>query len=348
MKKNWSSPFVVTMAIALATPVLLLAQDDVKDDKGDKGKKDVQQIIITFKGDKKDKTIVEINGDKVLVNGKPLDELKDKNGDISVRMNKLKDLESLTLLNNGRSNNWNMNNNGGFQFYTRDDNRAMLGVTTEKVEEGVSVQDVTKESAAEKMGLKENDIITKVDDKKIEDPEDLTEAIKAHKPGDKVTVTFLRDKKEQKKTGELTKWKGMTLLGGGPGQNFKMDMGDMNFDKLIPNMKSMQGFKNMYDGQGWSWSGNGPKLGISVQDTDDGKGAKIIEVDEESNAAKAGLKENDIITQIDDKAVNGVDEVTRLIKEKKENPTVKFQVTRNGKTENIEVKMPRKIKTADL
>ena len=46
----------------------------------------------------------------------------------------------------------------------------MLGVTTEKIEKGVKIQDITKESGAEKAGFKENDIITKIDDKKIERP----------------------------------------------------------------------------------------------------------------------------------------------------------------------------------
>ena len=54
----------------------------------------------------------------------------------------------------------------------------MLGVTTEKADKGVEIQDITKESAAAKAGLKEGDIITKIDDKKIEDPDDLSEAIK--------------------------------------------------------------------------------------------------------------------------------------------------------------------------
>mgnify|MGYP007112170236 CR=1 FL=1 len=36
-------------------------------------KKDVQQIIITRSGEKDDKVVVEINGDKVTVNGKPID-----------------------------------------------------------------------------------------------------------------------------------------------------------------------------------------------------------------------------------------------------------------------------------
>jgi serine protease Do len=101
-------------------------------------------------------------------------------------------------------------------------------------------------------------------------------------------------------------------------------------------------------GQNWAWGGGSPKLGLSVQDTDDGKGVKVIEVDEESNAAKAGIKEDDIITHVDDKGVNGVDEISKLLREKKESPAVRFQLTRNGKSQNIEVKMPRKIKTADL
>jgi len=96
------------------------------------------------------------------------------------------------------------------------------------------------------------------------------------------------------------------------------------------------------------WSGGSPKLGISVQDTDDGKGVKVIEVDDESNADKDGIEEEDVITKVDDKAVNSVDEIARLLREKKDNPTVSLQLTRKGKSQTIEVKMPRKIKTADL
>lgn len=60
------------------------------------------------------------------------------------------------------------------------------------------------------------------------------------------------------------------------------------------------------------------------------------------------MKTGDIISHIDDKEVNTVDEVSKLIREKKDNLTVRFQLTRNGKKQNIEVKMPRKIRTADL
>ena len=101
-------------------------------------------------------------------------------------------------------------------------------------------------------------------------------------------------------------------------------------------------------GFNYSWSGGAPKLGLSVQDTDDGKGVKVIEVDDESNAEKAGIKEDDVITEVDGKAVNSADEVAKIIKDNKDKNSVMVKLTRNGKTQNIEVKIPRKLKTADL
>ncbi len=44
-------------------------------------------------------------------------------------------------------------------------------------QKGAEIQTITKESGAEKAGLKKGDIIKKIDDKKIESPDDLTEAI---------------------------------------------------------------------------------------------------------------------------------------------------------------------------
>ena len=53
-----------------------------------------------------------------------------------------------------------------------------------------------------------------------------------HKPGDKVTVTYLRDKKEQKATAELGRWKGYDVFSK---QLLDLnDMGDMDFDKIMP------------------------------------------------------------------------------------------------------------------
>lgn len=339
MKQNWVRLFTLTIAIVLLAPVSLRAQKEDKDksDKDEKVKKEVQQITITRKSDKKDeKVVIEINGDKITVNGKPLDEYKDKDGDLSVRLNKLKDPEFLykTMPDGG----WTADNFKG-NFFNVDDNKAMLGVTTQKTDEGVEIQTVNKESAAEKAGLKENDIITKVDDKKIEDPDELSEVIQKHKPGEKVTITYLRDKKEQKTTAELTKWKGLRLS-----KDIKMDMGDKNWENLMPKLRVTPDDRTPL----FTHSGGAPKLGLSIQDSDDGKGVKVINVDEESNAAKAGIKEEDVILEADGKTINNADDMVKVIRESKEKISIMLKIQRAGKTQNVEVKMPRKLKSANL
>lgn len=349
MKKNWFKISFFSLAFSVLVPASLLAQEEEKETKEKKDKKEVEQIIITKKGDGQEKIVVEIVGDKVTINGKPVDEYKDKDGNVTIRRNNMNfDYHGLLdLARTPKANLWKGGEGGNFEFFNEDANRAMLGVTTEKTENGVKINSVTKESAAEKMGLKEGDIITKVDDKSIADPDDLSKVIREHKPGDKVKVTYKRDKKEQTATAELSKWKGVNAWSFGPGQNFNLDLGDMNFEKIMPDIQTVPRLTEPYMHY-YGLAGNRPKLGLSVQDTDDGKGVKVIEVDEESNAAKAGIKENDIITEVDGAAVKGTDDMVKMIKESKDKTSIMVKLQRDGKTQNIEVKMPRKIKTADL
>lgn len=227
----------------------------------------------------------------------------------------------------------------------------MLGVTTEKTEQGVAIRDVSDGSAAEKAGLKEKDVITKVDDQKVTDPDDLSKEIGKHKPGDKVKITFLRDGKEQIVTAELTKWKGINL------NVYNRNGNGYNYDFKMPDMKSL----DLPDIQsiiprdlGRNWDRNfrivsgRPMIGLSVQDTEDGKGVKVINVDGNGSADKAGIKENDLITEIDGKVMNSADAVAKTVGDSKDKNSLMFKVLRNGKTMNIEVKIPRKLKTADL
>ena len=340
--KRFALSFAITALLATFAIPSFAQDEKVKDNKDTK--KEVEQITITRKTDNKTKTVVEINGDKITVNGKPIEDLKD--GDITVHRNKYKTMEGLNYYGTprtragGQSFNWDSGD--GMSMYHVEEDRAMLGVVTEDAEGGVKVTEITDESAAKKAGIKEGDIITKIGDTKIEDPDQLSEAVRKHKPGEKVTVTLLRDKKEQKVTAELGKWKGVSSFSYGPGQNFKMEMPD--YEILAPKIQAMPRMR----GQAWSYSGGAPRLGLSVQDTDDGKGVKVIDVDDESNAAKAGLKENDIITNFNGTEVNSADEVAKLVKENKDKPTISLKIKRDGKVQTVEVKMPRKLKTADL
>jgi serine protease Do len=336
MKRLVKQISVLAIGAALLAPVSLLAQDEKKMEEKDKAAKDkseTQVITITRKGDKNEKTTVEINGDKIIVNGTPIEDLKD--GDITVHRN--------TLKNYNGDWNWNGNN-----LFGVSENKAMLGVTTEKVDKGVEIQDVTDESAAEKAGLKEKDVITKIDDQKVEDPDALSDVIGKHKPGDKVKVTFLRDNKEQTVTAELTKWKGLGVYNLGNGFNYNFKMPDMNFSEVMPKIQGIPKVPQGNWNQLYGTMAGRPRLGLSVQDTDDGKGVKVIDVDDEGNAKKAGIKEDDLITEIDGKAVNSADEVARIVRGSREKNSMMFKINRGGKTQNIEVKIPRKLKTADL
>ncbi len=224
---------------------------------------------------------------------------------------------------------WNYNfNDGGMSLFTEDANRAMLGVVTEGSDKGVRITSTSKGSAAEKAGLKKGDIITKIGNKKISGTDDVTSAIRAHKPGDKVAVTIMRDGKEQRLNAELGKWRGI-------------ESNIISPSRVMPSVPRTEVMP-------FEYFANRPRLGLSIQDTDDGKGVKVLEVEDESNAAKAGVKEGDIITHFNDNAVNSTDEISRYVRDNREKSSMVLKVLRDGNSRTIEVKTPRKLKTADL
>ncbi len=215
-------------------------------------------------------------------------------------------------------------------------NRAMLGVGSEKRDgvNGAKVTQVTKGSAAEKMGLKVGDVITKVDDEEINEATSLFNVIGRHEAGDEVTITYMRDGKEQKATGELGKGKQATV---GQMNLNNMQLQDM---KALPRIAWPREFGQIM--------GNSLKFGIRAQDAEDGKGVKVVDVDDESTAAKAGIKEGDVITRFDGKDINSVTALTEAAHAAKEKVSVKVTIIRDGKAQEIEVHVPRLLRTADL
>ncbi|MEZ5046857.1 MAG: PDZ domain-containing protein [Chitinophagaceae bacterium] len=62
--------------------------------------------------------------------------------------------------------------------------------------EGIYINSVLENSSAKDAGIKEGDYITKINDKKIKTGPQMIEEIALHRPGDVVTVNFLRNNKE--------------------------------------------------------------------------------------------------------------------------------------------------------
>jgi putative serine protease PepD len=69
--------------------------------------------------------------------------------------------------------------------------------------QGAEVKQVAADGAADKAGLKVGDVITKVDDEVIDSSESLVATIRGHRPGDKVTLTYVRDGKTGTTTATL-------------------------------------------------------------------------------------------------------------------------------------------------
>jgi serine protease Do len=90
------------------------------------------------------------------------------------------------------------------------------------------------------------------------------------------------------------------------------------------------------------------KLGLQVEDLEQGKGVKVKDVDEDSPASKAGLKEGDVITEVNGKDVAGVDEIRTAIRDVKDGDTVRLKYKRGNNTQTVEVKIPKKLRSADL
>ncbi len=77
---------------------------------------------------------------------------------------------------------------------------------------GVYVNSVQEGSAAEEAELQKGDVVTKVNGKNVNKMAEMQEALTQFRPGDKVTITFLRDKKEKTKTVTLRNAQGNTTV----------------------------------------------------------------------------------------------------------------------------------------
>jgi len=71
------------------------------------------------------------------------------------------------------------------------------------IETGGLVVDVVEDSPADKAGLRENDIITEIDGEEISGTSELYRKIRAHKPGDKISIAYLRNGEREKADVEL-------------------------------------------------------------------------------------------------------------------------------------------------
>lgn len=339
-----------------------IEKKEKKEKKELKERKETQEIIIRKNGNKDTKVTVEIKGDMVTINGKPLSEFKE--GDITINNRKI-------IMRDGTHNltfapeDMDIVVQGYPSYSTTTDKKystitdkkgAFLGVTTHTNDKddkltGAVIESVTEKSGAEKAGLKEGDIITGINDLKITDPESLSKAIGALKPKDEVTVYYTRDGKNKSTKailGETTRNSTMSYSFSGPGgqmrsltmpriensPNFNWN-GNGNF-----NLDEMESLGNIFPRQ--------QKLGLKIQDTEEGDGVKVLDIDKESPAEKVGIKKDDIVTEIGGKKITNTDEAREQLMENADKSAYNIKAKRNGSEMSFDIKIPKKLKTANL
>jgi serine protease Do len=74
----------------------------------------------------------------------------------------------------------------------------------------------------------------------------------------------------------------------------------------------------------------------------------VLEVTEGSPAAKAGITKNDIITSIDGKEIKDVTALQEIAATMEAGNTLSVKLTRDGKSKDVSVKIPKKVKKANI
>ena len=177
------------------------------------------------------------------------------------------------------------------------------------------IEAVVKDSPADKAGLKKGETILAVDGTVLTPTVTLPDLIGKKKPGDSVTLQV-----QANGTNGTNAEK----------RDVKVTLGD-NPDKKGTAWLGVQ-YRSGFDGRGAGHGGRGMPLPEGTTD-----GAVVGAVSPDSPAAKAGLAERDVITEIDGKAVSEPKTVVDAVQAHKIGDTVTLKVQRGTETKEIKV-----------
>lgn len=182
---------------------------------------------------------------------------------------------------------------------------------------GVFVDRVLSGSPAQKAGLRAKDVILQINDKEVNRSNQVQAAIAEKRPGDRIMVHFLRR-----------------------GKHSRVDviLGQKEQHQTVANAKHAIGSHE-------------PGLGIEIRSIDrktakdlkfvGRSGVLVIEVRRFSPAELAGIQQDDIIVEIDDKAIPNPDSFNEVVATIEPGDVCIFKVRRFGEDMHFFVEMPK-------
>jgi len=241
-----------------------------------------------------------------------------------------------------------------FTIKHKNDGDGWLGITMQEMtrsmaraldledDEGVLIQQVIDDSPADEAGLEEGDVILEFDGRLVEDSDDLARYVRRTDPGDSVSIEIIRDDRIQ--TVEV-------IIGEREDRdNVWFYSDDENDEDMLKhfNLEDLDGEANVlikrlggHDGDLHieMFGGDHGYMGVQLNSlteqlgeyfgVDDGEGALISEVKEDSPADEAGLRAGDVIVEIEDDLITSPSDVTGYMRDTDEGDEIRLRVLRD-------------------
>lgn len=183
--------------------------------------------------------------------------------------------------------------------------RGFLGINIENVDtdkasafklknlDGAFVQSVEPGKPADRAGVKPGDAIVRVDEVPVKDTRDLIGYVSGKAPGSKVRLGIIRDGRDMTLTATLAErdmaGAGDTQETGSAATEGSRERIGVSVTELTPQVRQMQGIQ--------------PSV----------NGLLVVNVKEVSPAAEAGIRDGDIITEVNGKRITSTDEFGKLV-----------------------------------
>jgi serine protease Do len=186
--------------------------------------------------------------------------------------------------------------------------RGYLGVMIQDVSEdikeamglkeasGVLVNDIPPTGPASKSTLQRGDVIVKINAQPIDDSRTLQKTVAAMKPGTKVTIEVIRDKKAVQ---------------------VPVTIGSLGEDQAAQDKAAPE-------------SGKADLLGLMVQMAPDGSGVMVADIADGSSAADSGVMPGDLIRSVNKRPVKSVKDYQDAVKGLKPGQRVLLDLDRRG------------------
>jgi serine protease Do len=254
-----------------------------------------------------------------------------------------------------------------------------LGVTPSDVSEdkakelklspvrGVYLDEVEKDSPAEKAGLKSGDVIIEFNGQRVEGVVQFRRMVRETPPGHTVALTVWRDGRSQ--TFDAT----LVTVNDQFNRQFDLNLNSPSFAFTVPspaprlavpapatplNPPEVYSFTQPGGREdGYFYFGNTPTIGVNTQNLSgqlgsyfgapDGEGVLVQSVVSDSPAENAGVKAGDVIIKLDGNRVRTQGDLQSELREKRDDKTVQLTILRKGSEMTITVE-PNKPRSATM